>query len=161
MDAQRLKRIEEIYHAALEMAPAERLSFLDESCGDDEDLRREVESLLAVNRTSNNIFDTPPESFVAAMFAEQKNRTSLVGEKISHYKIKRLLGKGGMGEVYLAEDTKLNRRVALKILPREFSQNAERMRHRFVREAKAASGLNHPHIAHIYEIGEAEGVNFI
>ena len=62
MEAERLKKIEEIYHAALEVLPAERQSFLDESCGDDEDLRREVESLIAVNRTSNNIFDTPPQT---------------------------------------------------------------------------------------------------
>ena len=80
--------------------------------------------------------------------------------RLGRYEIQHLLGAGGMGEVYLAEDTHLERKVALKILPAEVGQNAERMQ-RFVREAKAASALNHPNIAHVYEIGESEGTNFI
>src|SRR6476659_5785661 len=79
---------------------------------------------------------------------------------LSHYRIKSQLGAGGMGEVYLAEDTKLDRRVALKILPADLAANQDRMR-RFVQEAKAAAALNHPNIAHIYEIGESDGTNFI
>jgi len=82
------------------------------------------------------------------------------GRQFGHYKIHSHIGTGGMGEVYLAEDTKLERHVALKILPVDVAQNAERMR-RFVREAKAASSFNHPNIAHIYEIGEADGTSFI
>ena len=161
MEAGRLKQIEEIYHAALEIKSGERESFFKKTCGADENLRREVESLLSYENSSDNFLDAPPESLAAEMFAEREKQTSRINQQIEHYKIKKLLGKGGMGEVYLAEDTKLDRLVALKILPQEFSQNAERMRRRFVREAKAASGLNHPHIAHIYEIGEAEDVNFI
>ncbi len=161
MDAERLKQVEEIYHAVLEIAPDKRASFFKENCRADADLRREVESLLSFENTFDSFLDAPPESLAAEMFAEQEKQTSRINQQIGHYKIKKLLGKGGMGEVYLAEDTKLDRLVALKILPKEFSQNAERMRRRFVREAKAASGLNHPHIAHIYEIGEAEDVNFI
>ena len=84
----------------------------------------------------------------------------LVGKSISHYQIISLVGKGGMGEVYRARDTKLDRTVALKILPEEMSVDADRMR-RFVREAKAASALNHSNVAHIYEIGESDGVSFI
>ncbi len=80
--------------------------------------------------------------------------------KFGRYEIRQLLGAGGMGEVYLAEDTRLERKVALKVLLADFAQNVERMR-RFVQEAKAASSLNHPNIAHIYEIGETDGVNFI
>jgi len=83
-----------------------------------------------------------------------------VNSTVAHYRIVSKLGAGGMGEVYLAQDTKLDRRVALKILPAEVAANQERMR-RFVQEAKAAAALNHPNIAHIYEIGAADGVNFI
>src|SRR5467141_773538 len=82
------------------------------------------------------------------------------GTKLGHYEIRAQLGAGGMGEVYLAKDTKLDRKVALKILPTELAANQDRMR-RFVQEAKAAAALNHPNIAHIYEIGESEGTNFI
>jgi serine/threonine protein kinase len=83
-----------------------------------------------------------------------------VNTTLSHYRIVSKIGAGGMGEVYLAQDTKLDRKVALKILPPEVAANQDRMR-RFVREAKAAATLNHPNIAHMYEIGESEGTNFI
>src|SRR4051794_16832292 len=83
-----------------------------------------------------------------------------VGSQLGHYKILSQIGAGGMGEVYLAEDTKLGRKVALKVLPAEVAANEDRMR-RFVQEAKAAAALNHPNIAHIYEIDEADGVSFI
>jgi serine/threonine-protein kinase len=86
--------------------------------------------------------------------------TLTAGTKLGHYEIRSPLGKGGMGEVYLAEDTRLNRKVAIKILPAEVASDQERMR-RFVQEAKAAAALNHPNIAHVYEIGEADGLNFI
>ncbi|MDQ3173813.1 MAG: serine/threonine protein kinase, partial [Acidobacteriota bacterium] len=79
---------------------------------------------------------------------------------LSHYRIISKIGAGGMGEVYLAQDTRLDRKVALKILPAELAANQDRMR-RFVQEAKAAAALNHPNIAHIYEIGETDGTNFI
>ena len=79
---------------------------------------------------------------------------------LSHYRIVSKIGAGGMGEVYLAQDTKLDRKVALKILPADLATDQDRMR-RFVQEAKAAAALNHPNIAHIYEIGESDGVNFI
>src|SRR6266487_3574336 len=84
----------------------------------------------------------------------------MIGEAISHYRILSKLGAGGMGEVYLAEDTRLHRKVALKILPADLASNQDRMR-RFDQEAMAAASLNHPHIAHIYEIGESVGVHFI
>lgn len=160
MDAERLKSIEEIYHAAMEMPPAERQSFLDEICGDDEDLRREVESLLAVNRASNNLFDTPPESLAAEMFSQKEKPADLAGKEIGHYKIIKLLGTGGMGEVYLAEDTKLRRKVALKLLPLQFSADHERKK-RFEKEARAVSTLNHPNIITIYEIEETENLSFM
>ncbi len=160
MDAKRLKRIEEIYHAALEIQPDKREAFFNGSCGADENLRREVESLLSFEESTDNFIDSPPESLAAEMFAEQENRTSLINREIGHYKIVKLLGRGGMGEVFLAEDTRLDRKIALKFLPENFAQNDERMR-RFVQEAKSASALNHPNIITIYEIGEAENQYFI
>src|SRR5205814_6565353 len=84
----------------------------------------------------------------------------VTGTKLGRYEIRSQLGKGGMGEVYLAQDSRLDRKVAIKILPSEVASNQERMR-RFVQEAKAAAALNHPNIAHIYEIGETEGTHFI
>src|SRR5882762_9686284 len=82
------------------------------------------------------------------------------GTKLGRYEIRSKIGAGGMGEVYLAEDSKVNRKIAIKILPAEVASDQERMR-RFVQEAKAAAALNHPNIAHIYEIGEADGLHFI
>jgi len=83
-----------------------------------------------------------------------------IGARLGRYEIRSKIGEGGMGEVYLAQDTKLDRKVALKILPADLAANQDRMR-RFVQEAKAAAALNHPNIAHIYEIGDHEGTNFI
>src|SRR2546429_9681690 len=86
--------------------------------------------------------------------------TAETGTKLGRYEIRSKIGAGGMGEVYLAEDAQLRRRVALKILPADLASNQDRMR-RFIQEAQAAAALNHPNIAHIYEIGEHNGTNFI
>jgi serine/threonine protein kinase/Flp pilus assembly protein TadD len=160
MDSERLKQIEEIYHAALGIAPAEREAFFKTACIEDADLRHEVESLLACEIGCGDFLDALPQTLAAEVFSEHEKRTNLTGRKISHYKIKQLLGKGGMGEVYLAEDIKLDRKAALKILPPALAADKERMS-RFVREAKSASSLNHPNILTIYEINEFEGIHFI
>ena len=160
MDAERLKRIEEIYHAALEIPPAGRESFFKENCGADESLRREVESLLAHEKTSLRFLDRPPESLAAEMFSETERQTRFTGKEIGRYKIRKLLGEGGMGKVFLAEDPELERLVALKVLPADFSNDEDRVR-RFVREAKAVSALNHPNILTIYEIGNFQDSRFI
>jgi TolB-like protein/pimeloyl-ACP methyl ester carboxylesterase/predicted Ser/Thr protein kinase len=105
---------------------------------------------------------TPPMSSkpAASQLSSLEGKHIRVGNRLGRYKIKSLLGAGGMGQVYLAEDSQLRRSVALKVLPGELASNADRMR-RFVQEAQAAAALNHPNIAHIYEIGETDGVNFI
>ncbi len=84
----------------------------------------------------------------------------MVGTTISHYKVLEKIGEGGMGEVYLAEDSRLDRKVALKILPQHLSDRAE-LRERFEREARAVSSLNHPHICTLYDIGEQDGINYL
>ena len=160
MNIERLDQIEEIYHAALEIPLAGREAFFAETCGADADLRREVESLLAFNQNTANFLDSSLESLAAEVFAVPDEFPNLVGKRIAHYKIIKLLGRGGMGEVFLAEDTKLNRPVALKCLPPEFAANIDRM-NRFIREAKSASALNHPNIITIHEINEADDTHFI
>jgi len=160
MNPQRLKQIEDLYHTALELSANDRDAFIEKNCGDDEELRRELESLLAVKRFPNNFFENPPLSLAAEMFAEKEKKSNLIGKEISHYKIIRLLGSGGMGDVFLAEDTKLHRHIALKIVKAEFETDAERIE-RFKKEARAVSALNHPNIITIYAIEETEAGNFI
>jgi Tol biopolymer transport system component/predicted Ser/Thr protein kinase len=160
MDIVRLNRIEEVHYEALNLPAGNRQAFLAEACRDDPDLRREVESLLAFSERDGSFLDSAPEALAAEMFAEARTGSELIGKQISHYKIINLLGSGGMGEVYLAEDTKLRRNVALKLLPMQFHTDAERRR-RFEKEARAISALNHPNIITIYEIENESDVNFI
>jgi serine/threonine protein kinase/TolB-like protein/Tfp pilus assembly protein PilF len=159
MTPERYKEVGQLYRAALEVEPERRAAFLAEACDGDEMLRQEVESLLSFATRSGGLIDQPVLDVAAKAMAEGQPWFP-VGQSLGHYRILSLLGKGGMGEVYRARDTKLDRTVALKLLPAELAANQERMR-RFVREAKAASALNHPHVATIYEIGEAGGVSFI
>ena len=160
MNLERLNQIEEVYHAARETPAGGREAVLDQLCGADADLRGEVESLLAFEGMPENFLDAPPEALAAEMFSQEEIGASLTGTEISHYKIINLLGAGGMGEVYLAEDTRLRRRVALKILPQTLAGDADRLR-RFEQEAFAASALNHPNILTIFEFGAAGETCFL
>src|SRR5882672_1311651 len=166
MTPQQYERLTELFHAALQIAPDKRAGFLDQVSDGDADLRRELESLLAVHGERAVYTEKPPGDIAAGMLLAQhdisaSDSASLSpNTRIDHYEIRSLLGKGGMGEVYLAEDLRLHRKVALKILPAAVAANQDRMR-RFEQEATAAAALNHPHIAHIYEIGESEGIHFI
>ncbi len=159
MKPERWRQVDQLFQAALEYAPDDRSAFISEACGDDDSLRCEVEKLLAADGQAGSLIETPAYA-VAAPLIVGSDVHLLLGNNIGHYQIISLLGKGGMGEVYRARDIKLDRIVALKILPAEVAADKERMG-RFIREAKAASALNHPNVAHIYEIGDAEGVSFI
>jgi serine/threonine protein kinase len=159
MTPKRWQQIEELYHSALKREPSQRAAFLQKACVGDEGLRQEVESLLAHQVESEGFIEEPALEAAAKGTADDSTQ-SLVGLRIGAYEILSLLGVGGMGEVYLARDTKLERSVALKILPAELACDPERMR-RFVREARAASALSHPNVATIHELGESDGVHFI
>jgi len=153
MNPDRWRQIGQLYHTVLELESAARAAFLDATCGDDDELRREVESLLHAHEQADGFIAGKVAGVVAEMAAQQRN-TSFVGRSLGHYQTLSLIGAGGMGEVYLAEDTRLGRKVALKLLPAAFTQDRERVR-RFKQEARAASSLNHPNILTIHEIGEA------
>lgn len=156
MTPERFQQISELYHATLEQEPEERADFLQQSCAGDRDLRQEVEILLASEKSA--------EAFLSSKGMKEakkpdKPSPSLVGRTLDNYKVLSLLGIGGMGEVYLARDTKLGREVAIKVLPSGFASDTDRQR--FEREARAASALNHPNILTIYEIKEADEHLFI
>jgi serine/threonine protein kinase len=159
MRAEQWQAVERLYHGALERGVEERAAFLREACGSDEELRREVESLLAYEDRAKDFIENPALEVAGELMAD--GRQSLVaGQSLNHYTILGLLGAGGMGEVYLAEDTRLKRRVALKLLAAELTVNSDRLQ-RFEQEARAASALNHPNILTIHEIGQTESTHFI
>ena len=158
MSPERYQRVSRLYQAAVEIEPEARAAFLDSACGSDEELRREVESLLAAHDKVGDFFAAPALEIAAGLIAAPN--PSLLGQSFSHYRVLSLIGAGGMGEVYLTEDTHLGRKVALKMLPKECTQDRERVR-RFAQEARAASALNHPNIVTIYEVGQIDGRHFI
>ena len=150
---------EQLYHAALELQESQRAAFLEQACAGDESLRQEIESLLAREQQVENFMEEPALEVAAKRLANDQVR-SLVGRQIGSYKILSLLGAGGMGEVFLAQDTKLDRKVALKFLSEEIQQDPA-ARRRFLQEAKSAAALDHPYICKIYETGEVEDKTFI
>jgi serine/threonine protein kinase/Tol biopolymer transport system component len=159
MSPERYQQACNLYHAALEIEPQARSAFLDGACGEDHELRSELESLLEAHDKAGNYFAAPAMEVAADLLAGHRG-LSLVGRSLSHYRVLSLIGAGGMGEVYLAEDTSLGRKVALKLLPAAFTGNPDRVR-RFEQEAKAASALNDPNILTIHEIGDIDNCHFI
>jgi len=159
MSPERWQQIKKVYYAALEVNANERAKFLDEACAGDDSLHREVESLLASHERSGTFLAGPALEMAARAIADNESR-SIVGREVGPYHVRSLLGAGGMGEVYLAEDARLARPVALKLLVSHFAGDEDRLR-RFQQEALAASALNHPNIVTVYEVGEWEGKQFI
>lgn len=173
MTPERWERIEQLFHSALKVDEARRVDFLQETCGDDEALRREVESLLAGEKHNDNFLESPALELAAKAIAAHSDdqaqlprsdinpaNRELVGERISHYQILEKIGAGGMGVVYKARDLHLNRFVAIKVLPAERVTDSERKR-RFILEARAASALNHPNIVTVHDVTDEDGLDFI
>ncbi len=144
--------IKELFEAALERAPDERPAFLDHACDGDESLRSEVESLLTSYEEGESFMERPAVALAAESLAGSRSE-SLIGQAIGHYQVIREIGRGGMGEVYLVQDHRLGRSVALKLLPSLFTKDEDRLR-RFEQEARTASALNHPNVCVIHEVGE-------
>src|ERR1700733_11193876 len=140
MSDERWQRIEELFHEAAELVPFERAEFLSRACSDDSELRRQVESLLANDKSKDDVLDA------AVAKALDQLPTLSPGSRLGPYEILAPIGAGGMGEVWKARDTRLNRTVAIKVSPATFTQ-------RFEREAQAVAALNHPNICQIYDVG--------
>ena len=161
MTSEQWQQIKVIVQTALEIEPAERSRFIAENCSGDKVLYREVQSLLYSHENAGDFIQTP--AFVGRIKLPATNNFSAeleTGKNIGHYEVLSELGRGGMGAVYLAEDTRLKRKAAIKILPSDFAAHTMRVRG-FEQEALAVSSLNHPNILTIYEIGRVDSIPFI
>jgi len=159
MEAARWARITNIYHAAIARPPVERASFLGEECDGDESLRKQVEAMVRSHELSGDFIELPAFA-VAPELLVNEPAGALIGRSIGCYQVESLLGAGGMGEVYLARDERLARKVALKVLPEHLTADEIQLS-RFKTEARAASALNHPNILTVYEIGADGNRDFI
>ena len=153
------QRVKNLFNAAVDLPMAERETFLSDACAEDYDLRSEVESLIASHEKDGSFIDSPAYEAAAELIMDDKAELK-PGQKIGSYEIVSFITRGGMGEVYLAQDRRLSRKVALKVLPVSFTKDDDRLR-RFEQEARAASALNHPNIITIYEILKASSTHVI
>ena len=159
--SERWRRLEALFHQALELNTEARAAFLDQNCGTDTELRKEVEGLLESAEQTMDFLQKPVLHAAQSIMNNDRNHNLIApGTELAHYKIISMLGAGGMGEVYLAEDQRLRRKVAIKLLTAELTRDERGLR-RFEHEAHAASALNHPNIITIYEFGHADGLRFI
>lgn len=171
MTPEEWQRVRPVLESALELDPASQSAFVDRACAGDERLRREVQSLLAYHKRADGMLEKPALEMVGQRIAEdQEQRDKMIsfappaaltiGIKLGPYEIQSLLGAGGMGEVYRARDTRLDRTVAIKVLPPHLSSDSLR-RQRFEREARAISTLQHPNICTLYDVGQQEGIDYL
>ena len=157
MTPERWQQLKQIFQSALERNPAERSAFLSQACAGDPALRSEVESLISSHDQAGDSIEAMAVEAATEMLA---NDRVILGKQIGHYQVLNRIGRGGMGEVFLARDTSLGRKVALKLLRAEFTGHEDRLR-RFRQEARAASALNHPNILTIHEIGQDDTLHFM
>jgi eukaryotic-like serine/threonine-protein kinase len=164
MERKRWQQVEQLYHAALERAPEERAVFLSAACAGDSGLRREVEELLRYDGAAESFIEEHALALEARQLEAADLSTTkaqlLTGQQLGAYRVLAPLGKGGMGEVYRAIDLRLDRQVAIKVLPAGFAQDGERLK-RFEQEARATSALNHPNILTVHDIGQYNGAPYI
>ena len=156
MTPERWRQVEDVFHAALSRGESERPAFLEQRCAGDLALRREVEALLAQQASASD-FPEDRAGAAATQMVSDAGASLLTGRRLGAYQVHERIGVGGMGEVYRARDTKLGRDVAIKILPRLFTSDPNRLA-RFEREARVLASLNHPHIGAIYGLEDADGV---
>jgi serine/threonine-protein kinase len=158
-DADRWLRIEAILDQALDLPPEQRSPLLDEACAGDPVLRAEVEALLAADSGAGAFLGVPIGEFapelLAEAAAEDESEEDLIGRQVGRYRLLREIGGGGMGTVYEADDPQLERRVAVKLLPPEYSRD-RRAKERFLREARVAAKVKHPNLCIIHDAGESE-----
>ena len=159
MTPERWQQVKEIFNSAIKYAPEQRGLFLSQVCSGDKDLRSEVESLITSHEKEGSFIDEPAYYAAAELIANDKSDLP-PGHAIGNYEVLSFISRGGMGEVYLAQDKRLSRKVALKLLPEAYTKDNDRLR-RFEQEARAASALNHPNIITIYEIFETDATHVI